>query len=301
MRTAAIGIGSNSLRMLVADLQDGQLHRVQRYRAGLRVFAALNQQGNISPEMIGNACSSVLEFRNAASAQGAEKIHLFATSAVRDAGNQEEFAQALQQTTGLALDVCSGEEEASLSFWGAAGDRPCGLIDIGGGSTEIAVGHRQRIDCSVSLQMGAVRLYRMQPIQTIRDAYTVIQKAADLLSAQKQVFLDGVKEEWIGVGGTFTTCAALLQRIPWQERAQIHGYVITREALEEGIRYLAPLSMEERLRLPFLQPQRADIVVHGMAILFACMQELAIDAITVSECGNLEGYLKAKYIFNAKI
>ena len=301
MRTAAIGIGSNSLRMLIADLQEGHLHRVERYRAGLRMFAALDEEGNISSEMIEKACSSVEHFKVTAMHEGAEIVHLFATSAVRDAANQEAFTQALYQATGLKLEICSGEEEASLSFWGAAGSQPCGLIDIGGGSTEIAIGYLHRIDCSTSLQMGAVRLYRQQPIASLEDAKIVFQTALQILAPHKQSFAQFPKEEWIGVGGTFTTCAALLQRIPWQEKDRIHGYIITRKALEEAIAYLAPLPLEERLKLPFLQPQRADIVVHGMVILLACMADLKIDAMTVSECGNLEGYLKAKYMFNAKI
>ena len=140
MRVAAIGIGSNSLRMLVADVDGGRLLRLDRYREGLRVFAALDRQGNIMADMIGKACQSVETFRRQAAAQGAEQIHLFATSAVRDAANQAAFSQALLEATGLSLEICSGALEAKLSFLGATDGEPSGLIDIGGGSTEIVVG-----------------------------------------------------------------------------------------------------------------------------------------------------------------
>ena len=160
MRVAAIGIGSNSLRMLVADVDGGRLLRLDRYREGLRVFAALDRQGNIVADMIGKACQSVETFRRQAVAQGAEQIHLFATSAVRDAANQAAFSQALLEATGLSLEICSGALEAKLSFLGATDGESSGLIDIGGGSTEIVVGRGLEIQRAVSLQMGAVRLYR---------------------------------------------------------------------------------------------------------------------------------------------
>lgn len=299
MRAAAIGIGSNSLRMLVGDITDGQLHRVERFRAGLRIFAALDEKRNITDEMIQIACKSVLEFKNNALCMGAEKIHLFATSAVRDANNQKVFSDVLLERTGLELEICSGDTEARLSFLGAMEGERNGVIDIGGGSTEIILGSRTKIDNAVSLQMGAVRLFRMHPINSVQEAWMVVEEAAKMLDSQRCFFADE-RVKWIGVGGTFTTTAAVVQRIPWQERKRIHGYELTMQNIKETMEFLAPMSMEERLKLEFLQPQRADIVVHGIAILLACMQGLGIETITVSECGNLEGYLKEKYLFAKK-
>lgn len=297
MRTAAIGIGSNSLRMLVADILDGKLHRIKRYREGLRVFAALDEHGNIVPEMVEKACDSVKMFKQAAVEQGAETIHLFATSAVRDAANQYAFMEALKQATELDLEVCSGDEEAHLSFWGATEQAPSGLIDIGGGSTEIAIGCGKKVEEAVSLQMGAVRLFREKPIRSIESADEVCEMACQIAKTVQKQFSASETLSWTGVGGTFTTTAALVQRIPWQQREQIHGFVLTRESVEETLHFLAPMKMEERLKLECLQPQRADIVVHGIAILLACMKTLHISEITVSEYGNLEGYLKKKYLF----
>ena len=300
LKTAAIGIGSNSLRMLVAEIADGRLRRLGRYREGLRVFAALDDHKNILPEMIEAACKHVLAFKNEAKAQGAETVHLFATSAVRDAANQKEFAQGLLNATGLELEICSGDEEAFLSFWGASEETPTGLIDIGGGSTEIAIGCGRDIEDAVSLQMGAVRLFRKMPIQSAEDAWRVVDSASSILAPVLERFVQKGRN-WVGVGGTFTTSAALAQRIPWKEREKIHGYALTRQKVEEILRFLSPMPLEERLALDCLQPQRADIVCHGIAILLACMNQLDIPVITVSEYGNLEGYLKAKYLFSKKI
>lgn len=301
MRIAAIGIGSNSLRMLVADIEQGRLHRIQRYREGLRVFAALDENKNILPDMIENACTHVLSFRMEAQNRGAEKIHLFATSAVRDAANQELFAEALKAKTGLQLEICSGDEEAFLSFWGASENVPTGLIDIGGGSTELAIGCGRDVEDATSLQMGAVRLYRAKSICSVKDAMQVVEMAENIVEPVIQRFVSPLPRTWVGVGGTFTTSAALAQRIPWEQRERIHGYSLTIENVKELLCFLAPMPLDERLKLDCLQPQRADIVVHGIAILLACMQQLHIPVINVSEYGNLEGYLKAKYLFSKKI
>lgn len=298
MKVAAIGIGSNSLRMLVADIESGKIQHSKRYREGLRVFAALDGNKNISEEMIRNACENVLFFKQQALMEGAEKVHLFATSAVRDAANQDVLIDALFQATQLELDVCSGDEEASLSFWGASDDKPTGMIDIGGGSTELAIGCGRSVDDAVSMQMGAVRLHRMKPITNVDEAEKVVDLASEILKPFKTRFCMGDEpREWVGVGGTFTTSAAIVQRIPWQQRENIHHFPMTQESVKAAMDYLAPMPLEERLRLSCLQPQRADIVVHGIAILLACMRGLNIPVIKVSEHGNLEGYLKEKYIF----
>lgn len=295
LKTAVIGIGSNSLRMLVADIENGEIVRSKRYREGLRVFAALDEAGNITAEMIQKACESVQTFHKEAQTLGVSRTYLFATSAVRDANNQAAFSEALKKVSGLDMEVCSGEMEAQLSFIGATEGGYAGMIDIGGGSTEIALGHGSTVEQNVSLQMGAVRLNRMIPIQSVADAYHVVDLAADILAPQKACFETAASCKWTGVGGTFTTSAALVQRIPWQNREHIHGFVLTRETVASTMEYLAPMPLTERTALACMQPQRADIVVHGIAILLSCMCGLNIPSITVSEHGNLEGYLKVKH------
>jgi exopolyphosphatase / guanosine-5'-triphosphate,3'-diphosphate pyrophosphatase len=297
LRAAAIGIGSNSLRMLVADIKDAQLHRVLRDREGLRVFAALDEHGDISGDMILQACRSVGAMAEKALAMGAEEVTLFATSAVRDAHNQLEFSQRLFQATGLKLDICTGEREAELSFVGSTGLQRSGMIDIGGGSTEIVIGEGENVEFADSLQMGAVRLYRLMPIGNAGDAHAVARKAAEILEPRKNEILAlTCPKEWVGVGGTFTTAAACAQNVHWNDRERIHGYAIRREQVEHMMEQLADMPLDIRITLPCVQAQRADIIVHGLAILLCCMDELKITQITVSENGNLEGYLKLRYL-----
>ncbi len=299
MLAAAIGIGSNSLRMLIAELDpvNAQLHRVLRDREGLRVFAALDEKGRISREMMAQAAQSIRGFVDKARACPPERIHLFATSAVRDACNRQAFCDEIERAVGIRPDVCSGEMEARLSFLGATGGGPSGMIDIGGGSTEIVMGRRERIDFSASLQAGAVRLFRDIPVQSVGDAYRVVEAAARLLAAHCH-FPQGLAPSlaWVGVGGTFTTAAALIQDIPWSSKESIHGFWIHKDAARRCMEELASMDMPARLKLRGLSPQRADIVVHGLAILLSCMEALDIDRIQASEYGNLEGYLKMKYL-----
>ena len=296
MRTAAIGIGSNSLRMLLAEISGGELHRLKRYREGMRTFAALDENGNIVPEMIVLACQKVGEFVAQARQAGAETVHIFATSAIRDAKNQTEFIERLERAVQLPVEVCPGELEARLSYIGATGKGPSGLIDIGGGSTEIAMGKGMNVREAVSLQLGAVRLFRSHPIVDAATAEKALEAARQLVRSEAARFQTQETLQWVGVGGTFTLAAALAQQIPWNEKEKIHQYVLSRSKVREILMMLAPMPVEERLLLPSMQPNRADIAAHGMAILLACMEELALETITVSEYGNLEGYLKVKYL-----
>ena len=296
MRTAAIGIGSNSLRMLLAEISGGELHRLKRYREGMRTFAALDENGNIVPEMIVLACQKVREFVAQARQAGAETVHIFATSAIRDAKNQAEFIEQLERAVQLPVEVCPGELEARLSYIGATGKGPSGLIDIGGGSTEIAMGKGMNVREAVSLQLGAVRLFRSHPIADAATAEKTLDAARQLVRPAAARFQTQETLQWVGVGGTFTLAAALAQQIPGNEKEKIHQDVLSRSKVREILMMLAPMPVEERLLLPSMQPNRADIAAHGMAILLACMEELALETITVSEYGNLEGYLKVKYL-----
>lgn len=292
MKIAVIGIGSNSLRMLLANVKGNQFERIKRYRAALRVFAALDDCKNISQEMIINACSAINSFKTEATADGAERFYLFATSAVRDAKNQTLFAKTLFEETGLALEICSGSKEAELSFLGAA--EPLGfsgLIDIGGGSTEIAVGKNGQLLQTDSMQMGAVRLWEKYPLHSAKDINPITEKIESEMHSIKNCSIPYSEIQWTGVGGTLTTAAALLQNIPWNQKQLIHGYHLEYDALKWATMQLADLPLSERMQLESLQPQRADIIVHGLCILLACFQAFDVSKLRVSEYGNLEGYV----------
>jgi len=283
--------------MLVADVQGGRLHQVHRDREGTRLFGGLQQDGNLSLESMEKTLEAVSAMHKKAIELHADVIHLFATSAVRDAGNQQQYSSMILMKTGLVLEICTGEMEAAFSFFGATAGGRAGVIDIGGGSTEYVVGTGPKIEFGVSLQMGAVRLYRLYPMKSSKDVPTVIDAAKEILiEGIRPVVQTGLPDVWVGVGGTFTALAAILKGVPWMDKAQLSGCGITQSLAEEWLYRLADMPLEERLKLHGLQPQRADIMAHGTAILVASMQVLNIASIKVSEFGNLDGYLKLKYL-----
>ncbi len=297
MKVAVIGIGSNSVRMLVCEVSDGEMRRIRRDREGTRLFAGLDAGRNLSAVSMANSCAAVKKMAESARADGVDAIHLFATSATRDAANQADFSALLRKETGLTLEICSGETEAALSFFGATDGGDSGVIDIGGGSTEIIVGDGMDVRCGFSCQMGAVRLAGMQPIRDHGDLSAVQQIAADILEEALRLHPAlTFPVQWRGTGGTFTTLAAIMKGIRWTDRTYMHGTVLTRDFVLRIARDLADMSLEERKQLPGLQPNRADIIVHGICILVAVMERLEIESITVSEYGNLDGYVKYRYL-----
>lgn len=302
MKAAVIGIGSNSVRMLLAEIDNGRGRRLLRDREGTRLFAGLDAQGRLSWESMEHAAASVRRMAQSAREQGAAEVRLFATSATRDAANQGEFTSLLRRETGLELEICTGAEEASLSFLGATDGNYCGVVDIGGGSTEVVVGQGARIDCAFSCQMGAVRLFQRLPIASAADVPQVCALARGILEEKLALYPSlALPEQWIGVGGTFTTLAAMVKGIPWTERTYMHGTRLTQQDVRAWALRLADMPLEQRLRLPGLQPHRADIVVHGICILLSVMERLALAEIRVSEYGNLDGYLKRRYGLQGEI
>ena len=297
MKAAVIGIGSNSVRMLVAQVGTDGFQRLERDREGTRLFAGLGPGGRLSEDSMAHTAAAVRRMAEHARETGAEELHIFATSASRDAVNGEEFRELIQRENGVELEIVSGEEEAALSFLGASAAAPqaerCGVIDIGGGSTELVIGTPEGVETGFSCQLGAVRLFRKYPLNNRQDMAAVEEKAAEILRERMKTVPDvALPETWVGTGGTFTTLAAMVKGIPWTERTFMHGTPVTAAQVRKIGEELAEKTLEERLKLPGLQPSRADIVVHGICILLAVMRRLELDSIIVSEWGNLDGDMR---------
>ena len=298
MRSAVVGIGSNSVRALVVETTGDTFVRRWRGREGTRLFAGLDGAGNLSMESIRRTAEAAGRLAAEARRLGAEEVDVFATSAARDAANGAIFIEEITRETGITPVIISGEEEARLSFLGAseaAGPGRCGVIDIGGGSTEIVTGTGEDIDCAFSCQMGAVRLYQSIQLES-RSDMAIAEKAATEILQEKMAETEGFRrpDVWVGTGGTFTTLAAMVRKIPWTDRTCVHGTRVSRKEIRDIGGELAEMTLEERKQLPGLQPGRADIVVHGICILLAVMNHLGIPEIIISERGNMDGYLRRK-------
>ena len=299
MKAAVIGIGSNSVRSLLAEVEGTDFRCLMRDREGTRLFAGLDQGGNLSRESMDKTIAAVRRMASEARMRGVENPDIFATSAARDAANGKEFTEAVKAAAGISLQIITGEEEAELSFLGASAvvrAERCGVIDIGGGSTEIAIGSGRGIESSFSCQMGAVRLFQRLRIDRKEDMVPVEKAAAEILDEHLQRY-PGLQlpETWAGTGGTFTTLAAMALGQPWTDRTHVHGTAVSRREIRETGEKLAGMRTEDRIRLPGLQPSRADIVVHGICILLGTMERLGLEKIIVSEQGNLDGYIRKHY------
>lgn len=289
-RAAVIAIGSNSTRLLCADL-DGKLSNPIRGREETKLLLALagDQQAEALPRLI----EAVKILKQQALDAGAQHLRLTATAAVRDSGHQQAFAEAVFKEAGLVLQVLSGQEEAECSFLGAAypytGD--LGVIDIGGGSTEIALGDPSGISWATSLQLGASRLYNLSPVHSALDLVPALAQAERVLDAGLEE-PETLPSRWLLVGGTGTALIGLLQG-QMMDASQTEDVFFTARQAVDMLNQLAHLSPQERAQLPGMTPGREHILPTGLVILRALMTRLSIQEMAVTQRNNCDGYLWA--------
>ncbi len=296
MKRAGIAIGSNSTRMLAADVQDGALQNPLRGREETRLFLGLDAAGNISPERLETTAQAVKRLYGQALAYGAETVALFATSATRDAGNSAEFATRIRQLTGLELTIIPGEEEARLAFKAVSAGRRRLVMDIGGGSTEWTLGEHDQVEWAVSMQLGASRLLTVQPIDSPEDAQRALTLCRSIMSpyAEKLRTLPAAPE-MVGLGGSCTTSAAMTIGREAHGEA-VEGKIVTLDNALKQLNLLSSLTLEQRMRVPGLPPARAVHMPHGLCILVTAMELAGFDRLTVSGKTNLDGYLMGEQL-----
>lgn len=285
-RIAVIVIGSNSTRMLATDCCDALTNAV-RGRVETRLFLGMSDSGMLSEEAIAYTAQSVAQLKKDAEATGAALLGVYATSASRDAKNSDALSSAIKNSTGHALQIISGEEEAAYSFFGAAGAEKCGVIDIGGGSSEVVLGQGLQISCAHSLQLGASRLFKMQPINCCADIEKALAIAKETIGTLPKELLKHTQTDlFYLIGGTGTSCARIAR---WQPE----GCVITRTMVANMLTVIADTPRKRRARIPGFPPSRIDILPAGMVILLALFDALHIEKVHVTERVNADGLLRA--------
>ena len=294
MRSSCIGIGSNAIRLLEADCDNLQLTPVLRERRGTRLFAGL-VNGRLTEESMSVSVEAVRELAQIARSDNYLPLYIFATSAVRDAENGQEFSDRCLAATGVPVELVSGEDEGVLAYIGCSTGAVEGVIDIGGGSTEFALGHGTTVDASISLQIGAVRLNGQHPIFSSSDYDQTVDSCMEIISSRSGSLLClPPRTCWTGVGGTMTTLGAMKKQIPLFDSLTCEGMLISQEEVARTGRDLSAMTMEMRRHVPGLMPHRADIIPSGIAILEASMRVFSIPEIRLSARGNMDGYLKKK-------
>ena len=280
MKYAVMDIGSNSVRLMISGGGVSyKLSEITRLALGMG-------GGSIREEQADKTVSALSRFLSRAKEERADKIYCFATSAVRTANNGAEFTARIKRELGLTVDVLSEEDEAEAGCLGALSGKDGGVIDIGGGSTEIQVMLGGRRLYAKSVPVGAVR---------VTDACGQNEALADRFIKEKLArFGEIPKAAYTAIGGTAINLAAMLSELKEYDPKRTDGYIIERERLFGIKRRLYELTPAERAKLSGLQRGREEIIAAGAGILCAVMSLAGANSVTVSEKDNLEGYLKRK-------
>jgi exopolyphosphatase / guanosine-5'-triphosphate,3'-diphosphate pyrophosphatase len=297
-RVAVVDIGTNSTRLLVADVDpSGAVVELVRRSIVTRLGDGVDASGSLSPEAIDRTCAALREYRRLIDEHSCQANLAVLTSAVRDASNGPDFTERVRHDFSLDARTLSGEEEAQLTFLGAMHDRdssdqPTVVIDIGGGSTEFIVGHDSTAGFHVSLPAGVVRMSERH-IHTDPPAPTELQQLAHEARA---VFLAGLPTaqrapvtRGIAVAGTATSAASIDQELDPYDPARVHGYPLLLATIEMLLARLADMDESQRRRVVGLSPDRAPTIVAGMILLSEALRAFELDRVEVSEHDILIG------------
>jgi exopolyphosphatase / guanosine-5'-triphosphate,3'-diphosphate pyrophosphatase len=301
VRIAIVDIGTNSVRLLIAEIDDGRLTtQLDRRATVTRLGAGVDAGGRLREDAMQRTFEVLSAYRDAVDAAGVRSAHAVLTSAVRDAVNGREFAARVARDYGFVAHVLTGADEARLTYRGATSGRPPAgeaggrtlVVDIGGGSTELIVGTGAEPSFHVSTQAGVVRqserhVHHDPPAPGELDAV-----AADV----RAVFEAAVPAEWrtgvahaIAVAGTPTSLAAIAMGLEPYDPVKVHGYVLGASERDAILARMRTLPLAEREAVPGLHPARARVILPGIVILAEAMRLFALTAVEVSEHDILRG------------
>jgi exopolyphosphatase/guanosine-5'-triphosphate,3'-diphosphate pyrophosphatase len=295
-RVAAVDCGTNSIRLLVADL-DGStkvdLHREMRV---VRLGEGVDRTGRLSDAALDRTRLALVDYARTCASLGVERTRMVATSATRDASNRSTFVGMVSATLGVEPEVVSGAEEAALSFTGAtadlaAEDGPFLVMDIGGGSTEFVLG-TTKVDAALSVDIGCVRLTERHLVDDPPTAAQVEAARRDINAALDRV-LEAVPAATartaVGLAGSVTTLAALALGLTEYDATRIHLSRLTSQQVTSLTDRLLAMTRQERAALPVMHPGRVDVIGGGALVLENAMQRLSLDEVLVSEADILDG------------
>jgi exopolyphosphatase/guanosine-5'-triphosphate,3'-diphosphate pyrophosphatase len=298
VRVAVVDIGTNSTRLLVADVRDGRIEELDRRSVVTRLGEGVDASGRLGDAPTERVFAVLRDFARIIDDKGCEVRAAVMTSAVRDATNGREFADTVRERYGLDVRTLTGDEEARLTFLGATAGRdpddptPRVLIDIGGGSTELVLGAGGRVEFHVSMQAGVVRHTERYLATDPPRPEELEALAGDVRAVLEEAVPDAVRpvpEAAIAVGGTATQAAAIALGLEPYDPAQVEGHVLTVERLSEMLSCLASQPLVERRETVGLDPARAPTIVAGVAILVTVLRFLELGSTEVSQHDILWG------------
>lgn len=300
---AIIDIGTNSVRLLLAEKDEKEEWKIlKKDLRSTRLGEGMTDKAYIGKGPQERTLKAIEEFAAAARLEGADEIFAYGTSIMRDAANGPAFSDEVTSAVGIPVRILSGKEEAYYSYIGAAGTSGVvtSVVDIGGGSTEICMGFGTDIGMRHSFRLGCVRCSKQFDTTTPRGVAELKKHCFDLFRHTE--LMQSVKnvKRWIGVGGTVTSMAAMLQELEVYDSAKVQDFVIHQDDVNRMLKKLCAMSYDDKCHLTGLMPERADIIVAGVAILDALMEYFALPEIIVSDRDLSEGLLDADVLKPAK-
>lgn len=295
-RVAAIDCGTNSIRLLIADISGGKFKEVLRDMEIVRLGQGVDENKSFNLDAINRTLAAVEKFKNQLAGKGVEKIRFCATSATRDAANRDLFIDGVRQILGVEVEVIPGEEEARLSFNGATkellqSDAPFLVVDIGGGSTEFVYGNKE-VEFAKSVDIGCVRMserhLKSQPVEMSQVAQAIIDIDKAIAQAAAVVPISTAKT-LVAVAGTATTIAAAALDLETYDRYAIHLSRIPAEKVHKVSAAFQAMTKSEISKLGFMHPGRVDVITAGSLVLSRVMAATGATEFVASESDILDG------------
>jgi len=295
-RVAAIDCGTNSIRLLIADITEGNFKEVLRTMEIVRLGQGVDQNKSFHPDAIARTLSAVEKFAQLIASKSVEKIRFCATSATRDAGNRELFTNGVKKILGVEVEVIPGEQEAALSFIGATkelsqSDGPFLVVDIGGGSTEFVFGS-EKVEFAKSVNIGCVRMserhLNLQPPTMAQIAEAIIDIDLAITQAAKVVPISQAKS-LVAVAGTATTVAAAALKLAEYDRYLIHLSRISAPSVHQVAAMFQSMNKDQIAALGYMHPGRVDVITAGALVLSRIMAATGASEFIASESDILDG------------
>ena len=305
MILAGIDIGTNTLRLLIAEFSgDGIYRKVESGRYITRLGEGLSGTGRLKDEAMERALRVLKGFADKCSENDVDGIYAVATSAVREAVNGRDFIQEVKNKTGIDVNIISGDEEARITMLGVYPGleitcKDVLMMDIGGGSTEFMLVSKGEIIFTVSTDIGVVRFTEQYiksdpPVeQELELLGRVIEDRLKKVASRKGDIAGGV--EFIGTAGTVTTLAAIDQMMRIYDAEKINGYRIKRDGVMKILKMIRSMTNKERKELPGVEEGREDIILAGAMVVYKVMEWFGLDEMTVSDAGLREGLVVDLY------
>ena len=300
MKVGTIDIGTNSMRLLIADYENNKIKNRKKYINTTRIGQGVDKEGYITEEALERNLKALKDFSDKCVQEKCEKVYCMGTSALRDSKNGQYFVDRAKELTNIDVKIICGQEESNLGFMGVLegteGNKKDDILvmDIGGGSTEFIVGNEDGIKFSKSENVGALRMTEKfittDPISD-EEFNNMTKFIEDTISSTLEKLKSMHISKLVGIGGAITSLSAINQQLEIYSMEKVHNSVVTKKELEKILKNLKNMTLNDKKTIKGLQPKRADIITAGVKILHIVMENLEFEEIMISEYDNLEGLI----------